>query len=149
MENLLPSKSVVVFPTLAQGKLFTPLAPETKLEWISPDDIRRFAAEAFAQPEKFNQKEFAIVGDRLTMSETGEILTAVTGKTFEVKTVKVEAAVELGFYEPAAQSHIWQNVEGYKVDPQEAAEFGIETESLKTYLERHQSLLREYYSGLK
>ncbi|AOW10725.1 NmrA/HSCARG family protein [Flavobacterium gilvum] len=149
MENLLPSKSAVVFPTLAQDKLYTPLAPETKLEWISPADIGRFAAEAFAQPEKFNKKEFAIVGDKLTMLEIAEILTAVTDKPYKTKTVSVEEAVALGFYEPAAQSHVWQNVEGYKVDPQEAAEFGIETESLKTYLERNKFVLLEGDSNVK
>lgn len=149
MENLLPSKSAVVFPTLAQDKLFTPLTPETKLDWISPADIGRFASEVFLQPEKFNQKEFALVGDKLTMSEVAEMLTAVTGRRIETKTVTVEEAVELGFYEPAAQSHVWQNVEGYKVDPQEVAEFGIETESLKTYLERNKSLLLAGYSEVK
>lgn len=38
------------------------------------------------------------------------------------------------------------NAEGYKVDPQEAAEFGIETESLKTYLERNKPILLAGYS---
>ncbi|NEU06845.1 NmrA family NAD(P)-binding protein [Flavihumibacter sp. R14] len=149
MENLLPSKSAVMFPTIAQGKLITPLALGTKLDWISPADIGRFAAEAFAQPEKFNKKEFAIVGDKLTLSEVAELLSEVTGKRFATETISVEEAVEPRFHKLAAQSYVWMNVEGYKVDPQEAAGFGIQPESMKAYLERNKSLLLEGYSELK
>lgn len=149
MENLLPSKSAAMFPNIAQGKLYTPLTAETKLDWVSPKDIGRFAAEAFSQPEKFNKKEFAIVGDKLTLSEVAETLYSLTGKKFEVKTITIEETAELGFHELSYQSYSWMNVEGYKVDPQETAEFGIETESLKTYLERNKLLLLEGYSELK
>lgn len=141
MENLLPSKSAVLFPTIAEGKLFSALQPETILDWISPQDIGRFTAEAFAQPEKFNKKEFAIVGDKLTLPEIAETLSSLTDRNFEVKTITQQEAVELGFHELSHQSFSWMNVEGYKVDQQEAAGFGIETESLKTYLERNKPIL--------
>lgn len=149
MENLLPSKSAAMFLNIAQGKLYTPLAAETKLDWVSPSDIGRFVAEAFAQPEKFNQKEFALTGDKLTLSEVAEILYSLTGRKFEVKTTTIEETAELGFHELSYQSYSWMNYEGYKVDPQETAEFGIETESLKTYLERNKSVLVEGYSEVK
>lgn len=145
MENLLPSKSETLFPTIVQGKLFSALQPETILDWISPKDIGRFAAEAFAQPEKFNKKEFAIVGDKLTLPEVAATLYSLTGRKFEVKTITQEEAVALGFHELSHQSFSWMNVEGYKVDPQAAAGFGIQPESLKTYLERNKSLLMEGY----
>ncbi|MCX8525560.1 NmrA family NAD(P)-binding protein [Chryseobacterium formosus] len=146
MENLLPSKSATLFPTIAQGKLFSALQPETILDWISPQNIGQFAAEAFVQPEKFNKKEFAIVGDKLTLPEIAETLSSVIGRKFEVKTITQEEATELGFHELSHQSFSWMNAEGYKVDQQEAAEFGIETESLKTYLERNKSILLAEYS---
>lgn len=149
MENLLPSKSKMMFPTIAQGKLITPLAPETKLDWVSPKDIGRFAAEAFSQPEKFNKKEFAIVGDKLSLAEVAEVLSAVTGKQFEAKRGTVKEAIETEFFELWVKTYEWQEVEGYKVNPQEAAGFGIQPESLKTYLDRNKSLLLEGYSELK
>lgn len=142
MENLLPSKSAVLFPTIAQGKLFSALEPETVLDWISPQDIGRFAAEAFAHPEKFNKKEFAIVGDKLTLPEIAETLSSLTGREFEVKTITREEASALGFHELSHQSFSCMNVEGYKVDPQEAAGFGIQPESLRSYLEENKSLLQ-------
>lgn len=99
MENLLPSKSATLFPAIAREKLFSALQPETILNRISPQDIGPFAAEAFAQPEKFNKKEFAIVGDKLTIPEIAETLSSVTGRKFEVKTITQEEATELGFHE--------------------------------------------------
>lgn len=149
MENLLPPKGEMMFPTIMQGKLITPIAPETKIDWVSAKDVGRFAAEAFTQPDKFDKKEFAIVGDKLTMSEVADALSAVTGKRFEAKSVTVEEAAELGFFDLAAQSYIWQNVEGYKIDPQEAAGYGIQPESLKSFLEENKSFLQEAYGELK
>lgn len=149
MENLLPSKSQMMYPTIAQGKLITPLDPEVKLDWVSPNDIGRFAAEAFLQPEKFNRKEFAIVGDKLSLAEVADVLSAVTGKQFEAQRGTPKDAIVPGFFELWVQSYEWQEVEGYKVDPQEAADFGIRLESLKTYLEKNKSVLQDGYGGLE
>ena len=149
MENLLPSKSQMMYPTIAQGEIITPLNPQVKLDWVSPKDIGRFAAEAFLQPEKFNRREFAIVGDKLSLSEVANVLSAVTGKQFDAIKGTPKDAIVPGFLELWVQSYEWQEVEGYKVDPQETVEFGIETESLKTYLERNKSILLEGYNGVK
>ncbi len=149
MVNLLPPKNEWMFPTISEGKIISPTAPDTKIDWVSPEDIGRFAAEAFAEPDKFNKKEFAIVGDSLTMGEVADALSSVTGKQFEAISITDEQAVESGLFKWGTEAFIWQNVEGYKVDPQEAAGLGIEPESLKTYLERNKSLLLEAYSKLK
>jgi len=149
MVNLLPPKNEWMFPTISEGKIISPTAPDTKIDWVSPEDIGRFAAEAFTEPDKFNRKEFAIVGDSLTMGEVADALSSVTGKQFEAISITDEQAVESGLFKWGTEAFIWQNVEGYKVDPQEAAGLGIEPESLKTYLERNKSLLLEAYSKLK
>lgn len=145
MENLLPSKSALLFPAIAQGELHTPLEQDTVLDWVSPRDIGRFAAEAFVRPEEFNQKEFAIVGDKLTLPEVARVLSEVSGKEFEAGTLKVnEEEADL-----SAKSFLWMNVEGYKVDPQQAVGFGIRTESLKEYLERNRELLIQGYGRVQ
>lgn len=142
MENLLPPRSTMMFPTITQGKLITPIAPETKIDWLSGKDIGRFAAEAFTQPEKFNKKEFAMVGDKLTMSEVADALSTATGKRFEAKSVTEEEVVELGLFDGMIDAYIWQNVEGYKIDPQEAAGYGIQPESMKSFLEKNKSVIK-------
>ena len=90
-------------------------------------------------------REFAIVGDKLSLSEVADVLSAVTGKQFEAKRGTPKDAIVPDFLELWVQSYEWQEVESYKVDPQEAAGFGLQLESLKTYLERNESVLVEGY----
>nr|GEX01774.1 zinc-type alcohol dehydrogenase-like protein [Tanacetum cinerariifolium] len=149
MQNLLPPRDAFMFPTLAQGKLIAPLAPDTKVDWVSGQDVGRFAAEAFAQPEKFNHQELSLVGDKLTLAEVAETLSAVTGKHFEAQSVSLEEALALGFHEGVAMSYVWMDAEGYQVDPQQAAGYGVEPVSLKTFLESRKALLQEAYAGAK
>ncbi|WPO84160.1 NmrA family NAD(P)-binding protein [Chryseobacterium sp. JJR-5R] len=148
MQNVLPPRNGVVLPTLPEGKIITPLEPDTKVDWISGQDVGRFAAEAFIHPEKFNHKELSLVGDKLTMAEVAEALSNVTGKSFDVQTASVEEVLALGFYEGVAMTYVWMNVEGYKVDPQGCTGYGIEPITLKTYLENNKSLLQETYANL-
>jgi len=148
MENLLPPRDAVMFPMMAQGKLNTPIAPDTKVDWLTGEDIGRFAAEAFTQPEKFNHKELSLVADKLTMAEVAEALSAVTGKRFEATSLTEEEAISSGLFNWGIEPYIWQNVEGYKIDPQEAADYGIQPESLKAFLVRHKAFLQARYAGL-
>jgi uncharacterized protein YbjT (DUF2867 family) len=149
MENLLPPRNVGMYPTITQGKLITPVAPETKIDWATARDIGRFAAEAFTQPDKFNKKEIAIVGDKLTMSEVADLLSTVTGKRFEATSISVEEAKATGLFNWGVEPYVWQNVEGYKIDPQEATGYGILPKSLKAFLEGNKSVLQEVYSGVQ
>ncbi len=141
MENLLPPRSEFMFPTFPQGKFITPIAPETKVDWVSGNDIGRFAAAAFAEPDKFNRKEISLVSEKLTMSELANALSAATGKHFEAQSVPVEEAIKQGIFEQLVGSYLWLNVEGYKIDPQEAAGYGIQLESLTSFLEKHKSAI--------
>lgn len=149
MENLLPPRDAGMFPTIAQGKLLTPLAPETKSDWLTAQDIGRFAAEAFTQPEKFNQKELSLVGANVTMAEVAGALSAVTGKRFEATSITEEEAAASGLFNWGVESYLWQNVEGYKIDPQQAAGYGLQPESLQSFLESHKAFLQARYAGLE
>ncbi|MDO7846683.1 NmrA family NAD(P)-binding protein [Hymenobacter sp. M29] len=148
MENLLPPRDAVMFPTMAMGKFITPIAPDTTVDWLTAQDIGRFAAEAFAQPEKFNHQELSLVGDKLTMAEVAAALSAVTGKHFEVFSQTEEEALASGLFNWGIEPYLWQNVEGYKIDPQQAAGYGIQPESLKSFLESHKAFLQARHADL-
>jgi len=137
-----------MFPTLAQGKLDTPIAPDTKTDWLTAQDIGRFAAEAFTYPEKFNHQELSLVGAKLTMAEVAAALSAVTGKHFEANSLTEEDALASGLFNWGIEPYVWQNVEGYKIDPRQAAGYGIQPESLEAFLERHKAFLQARYAGL-
>ena len=148
MENLLPPRDAGMFPMIAQGKLNTPIAADTKSDWLTAQDIGRFAAEAFTQPEKFNHKELSLVGASVTIAEVAEALSAVTGKRFEATSITEEEAAASGLFNWGTESYLWQNVEGYKIDPQQAAGYGIQPESLESFLESQKAFLQARYADL-
>ncbi|MFC6195577.1 hypothetical protein ACFP1I_28450 [Dyadobacter subterraneus] len=83
------------------------------------------------------------------MSEVAEALSTVTGKHFDAISQTEEEAAASGLFKWGFEAYIWQNVEGYKIDPQEASGYGIHPESLDEFLEGHKSFLQERYSGLE
>ena len=64
---------------IRSGTLRQPLAPETRLQQISVDDIGAFAALAFTKPGRWIGREVELAGDDLSMSEVAETLSRVLG----------------------------------------------------------------------
>jgi len=76
MENFLdPQFGRLLIPVLAGA-----LKPTTRLHMLAVEDIGWFAAEAFAQPDKYLGKTIDIAGDSLTVAEMKEVFANVTGK---------------------------------------------------------------------
>ena len=75
MENLRRVREQVSGGTFLQA-----LPPAVHQEYVSVGDIGRVAAAAFAQPERFGGQSIDLVGDRLTQTETAEVLGRVLGK---------------------------------------------------------------------
>jgi len=85
MENL-PS------PWFLQGdKIMTAMRPETKLQMIASDDIGKFAAQAFLEPQKWNRAEVDIAGDAVTMPEAAAAVSEIVGKTITFQPIPIEA----------------------------------------------------------
>ncbi len=85
MENL-------ISPWFLQGdKLVTAMKPTTKLQMIASDDIGRFAAEAIANPEKWNRSETELAGDAATMPEAAQAVGQIVGKKITFEAIPIEA----------------------------------------------------------
>lgn len=69
--------SVFTREDIRSGILRQPLAPETRLQQISVDDIGAFAALAFTKPGRWIGREIELAGDDLSMSEVAETLSRV------------------------------------------------------------------------
>jgi len=65
-ENLTPGFMGKVMVTMFES------LGDKKLQWISCRDIGHFAAEAFKNPEKYNQKSIALAGEDMSMAEAKE-----------------------------------------------------------------------------
>lgn len=74
MENTLRHKEEIL-----AGRLTGPDWPETEHPMIAVDDIGRFCALAFREPERWIGETMTIAGDMLTFAEMADTLTNVLG----------------------------------------------------------------------
>jgi uncharacterized protein YbjT (DUF2867 family) len=63
-----------------QGTLALPLAPETRLQMISVDDIGAFVAMAFDRPGHWEGRTVELAGDELTMTELTKVFSRMAGR---------------------------------------------------------------------
>ena len=101
---------------------------------VDVDDVGRAAAVAFERPDEFVGKRYELAGDDLTLAETAEVLSEVTGVDVEPYHVPIEDAYE-EFGEEFTVMCEWFNEVGYEADVDELAEtFGFEFATLPEYL---------------
>ena len=85
MENYLRQRDDIL-----GGHLASPAWPETMTYLISVDDIGRFVALAFRDPERFIGTSMAIGGDAMTMTQVAETFSHVLGTRVEFEHVEME-----------------------------------------------------------
>jgi uncharacterized protein YbjT (DUF2867 family) len=76
MENWLPMREGIE----QQGVLRLPLAPETRLQMISVDDLGIFVTMAFEHPGHWQDRAVDLAGDELSMQEIAEALGRKIGR---------------------------------------------------------------------
>jgi uncharacterized protein YbjT (DUF2867 family) len=74
-----------IFKGILSGKLMDPIKPGKKHQMIAVDDIGKFAAEAFANPEKYIGMAIDVAGDELTNEQVASIMTEVLGYPVKFK----------------------------------------------------------------
>ena len=74
MENWLGMRNQI-----NQGTLALPLAPDTRLQMISVDDIGAFVAMAFERPGHWEGRTVELAGDELSMTELTKVFSRMAG----------------------------------------------------------------------
>ena len=122
---------------VADGQLALPLEEGVSLQMIDTDDVGRAAAVAFADPDGFVGERIELAGDELTLAETAEVLSRVTGREVAPVHVPIEDAYE-SFGEEFTVMCEWFNEVGYSADIDALEErFGFEFTRLPAYLREH------------
>lgn len=116
MDNFIGSKAQWMFPRLAEGVIETAMHEDTRIDLIATDDVGKFAAAAFAEPDRFNKQEIGLAAEALTMGEVAQILSEVSGRPVSLRALTETEMLASGAVETLVSSQIWANVEGYKVD---------------------------------
>jgi len=119
------------------GTIALPLAEDVSLQMVDVDDVGHAAATAFERPDAFVGDRVALAGDELTLEETAEVLSDVTGVDVDPVHVPIEDAYE-SFGEEFTVMCEWFNEVGYSADiDANEGTFGFEFTTLSEYLERH------------
>jgi uncharacterized protein YbjT (DUF2867 family) len=138
MDNFVtPSMLAFAFPALKSGRIETTLDPNTRLDLIAAQDLGRFAAATFIEPERFSGKSIDLAAQSLTMAEVAAILQDVKGVPVEAIFVNAADALASGVHPALINSYEWDNVEGYHADISALKAFGIQLTSFKAWAEQN------------
>lgn len=138
MENLIPPMVDFMYPSLAErGQFETAIESDTRLDWIAAQDIGAFAAAAFADPENFHGNEIDLSAECVTMAEIATKMTEATGKQVLALTFSEDELVKRGDHALMIRGHVWDNVEGYKVDIDGVRSWGIPLTTFDEFIEQN------------
>jgi uncharacterized protein YbjT (DUF2867 family) len=114
-----------------------PLEEGVSLQMVDVDDVGRAAAVAFENPADFVGERYDLAGDELTLDETAEVFSRVTGEGVEAIHVPTdEAAADFG--EEFTVMCEWFNEVGYSADIEALEDtFGFQFTRLPEYLRAH------------
>ncbi|MDF9745117.1 NmrA/HSCARG family protein [Natrinema salsiterrestre] len=116
------------------GQIALPLEEGVSLQMIDVDDVGRAAAVAFERPDEFVGERVELAGDELTLTETAEVLSTVTGREVDPVHVPIEDAYD-SFGEEFTVMCEWFNEVGYDADIGGLEDrFGFEFTRLPEYL---------------
>ncbi|MFI6426855.1 NmrA/HSCARG family protein [Promicromonospora sp. NPDC050880] len=134
MENL--THRSYLFGDWSSGTIITGFAADTQIPWIAVDDIGEAAAVAFTEPGRFDGMDVELAGEMLTMTETAEILSEVTGRTISAPVLTPQQAVERGML-PAVVNEVERiNQNGTPARPEHVRALGLPTTDFRTWAQR-------------
>jgi uncharacterized protein YbjT (DUF2867 family) len=129
MENL---SSPWFKPAIKEGKLTVGMKPDTELQMIAVADVGKYGALAFDKHEELNGREIDLAGDALTMPETAEILSQVTGREVAFAPTPIEDVRQ--FSADFAAMLEWFDRVGYDADISGvAAELGVQPQTFEEW----------------
>lgn len=134
MENL--TGWSYLFGDWSSGTIITGFAADTRISWIAVEDIGEAAAIALTEPGRFDGMDVELAGEMLTMTETAEILSQVTGRTISAPVLTPQQAVEHGML-PAMVNGVERiNENGTPARPEHVRALGLPTTDFRTWARR-------------
>lgn len=122
---------------ILDGTLAFPLEEGVSLQMIDVDDVGRITAQVFSEPDRFIGKSMDLAGDELTLKETADLFSEISGVDVQPYYVSIEDAREQAGDEWAIMCD-WFNKVGYSTDiPALEKKVGYKLTKLDEYLKKH------------
>ena len=97
------------------GELALPLTAETRLQMVAVDDIGGVVAAAIERPGKWQNRDFDIAGDELSMADLARALSRAAGREVQYRQVPWDE-FEKQAGNAVAVMYRWFQEKGYRVD---------------------------------
>ena len=126
-----------LYPRLATAAdLLLAMPPDQPVSFVSYDTIGRIAAEAFADPARFNDSEIELADEYTSYSNVAAHLGEVSGKPVTVTYASEKDAIAMGLPPRVAHSHVWLTEVGYPARPESLAHYGIRPLPIREWINR-------------
>lgn len=102
-------------PAIDNGELALPLTPETRLQMIAVEDIGGIVAAAFEHSGKWQNRDFDIAGDELSISDLVRGLSRVAGREVQYRQIPWDEFEKQSGSEVTTM-YRWFQEKGYHVD---------------------------------
>jgi hypothetical protein len=106
---------------------------EKKLQMVSTKDIGWFAAQAFVNPELYQNRAISLVGDELTQPEANAIFKELVGKDMSLAPCIVGSALKFVIKELGPMFKWFEEV-GYGADIEECRELNPKMQDFRSWL---------------
>lgn len=147
MTNYLAPFVYPMYPGLVErGVITTAFTPETVIPTVDTNDIGRFGAAAFLDPERFHAKEIGIASEILGLEEILKLLSQATGRELKVKYMTQEEIDAQTTTNPFLAGQLVARDMSDFVDMAEVRAWGIPLGTFAEFLEREEDLVTETFS---
>lgn len=146
MTNYLAPHVRVMYAGLAEGSFTTAFTRETVIPMVDPNDIGRFGAAAFLDPERFNGKEIEVASQFMTLEDVTAALGKVTGRVFKVNYLSNEEIDATIGTNPFIAGQLMARDMADFVRMDEVRAWGVPLGSFDEFLQRERGRVEETYS---
>lgn len=124
--------------------LISSLDPSTTFSFIDTDYIGRFAAAAFADPERYTGLEVDLASEDITMAEYADKITETLGIKVEAIFLSKEEAAARGVPNMANDWADWIKFIGYELDYKRLDKFPVDRGTVSAYLQKNKKSFTEF-----
>ncbi|OJI98290.1 hypothetical protein ASPVEDRAFT_79951 [Aspergillus versicolor CBS 583.65] len=147
MTNYLAPFVYRMYPGLVEkGVITSAFTPETVIPTVDPNDIGRFGAAAFLEPERFHKQEVGIASEILGLQELLNTLSESTGRELKVEYMTQEEIDAQTTTNPFLAGQLLARDMSDFVDMDEVRAWGIPLTTFAGFLEREGGLVKETFT---
>ncbi|KAI9282393.1 hypothetical protein BC943DRAFT_328707 [Umbelopsis sp. AD052] len=147
LSNFFGPMAAYTYPTLQKQHLISsPFEPSLEQSFIDPEDISKFAAAAFANPDTFNGEAIELSGEQLTLKDAGALITDIIGIPITVEHISREEASARGMPDQLVEWHDWAKAMDYHIDYERLEQYPVKRNTVADYLKRNKEYITSYLS---